>query len=172
MKTNLIILCSFLSINLLAQSVSDSEKLVDQSIANQSSIIESLQSIQKRIDSLDAESKKLTNEYKDTIVEYEILKNYDDHFETAMLYMSDHGESLGENSLYLHGLPNFMAPDEQRKIPAIIWLGEKYEASNANMLAKINVPLSHDYFFHTVLGLLELQTDIYDFRFDIVHGAI
>jgi vacuolar-type H+-ATPase subunit I/STV1 len=81
MKTNLIILCSFLSINLLAQSVSESEKLVDQSIANQSSIIESLQSIQKRIDSLDAESKKLTNEYKDTIVEYEILKNYDDQLE-------------------------------------------------------------------------------------------
>ena len=102
----------------------------------------------------------------------DFLKNYDDRFETAMLYMSDHGESLGENSLYLHGLPNFMAPDEQRKIPAIIWLGEKYEASNANMLAKINVPLSHDYFFHTVLGLLELQTDIYDSKFDIVHGAI
>mgnify|MGYP003326054390 CR=1 FL=1 len=81
MKTNLIILCSFLSISLLAQSVSENEKLVDQSIANQSSIIESLQSVQKRIDSLDAESKKLTNDYKDTIVEYEILKNYDDQLE-------------------------------------------------------------------------------------------
>ena len=64
-----------------AQSISENENLVDKSIEDQGSIIESLQSIQKRIDALDTESKKLTNEYKDTIVEYEILKNYDDQLE-------------------------------------------------------------------------------------------
>jgi len=81
MKIFTIILSILLTYAALGQSVSENEKLVDQSIANQGSIIESLQATQKRIDSLDAESKKLTNEYKDTIVEYEILKNYDDQLE-------------------------------------------------------------------------------------------
>ena len=81
MKIFTIILSISLSNLVFSQSVSENEKLVDQSIANQGSIIESLQATQKRIDSLDAESKKLINEYKDTIVEYEILKNYDDQLE-------------------------------------------------------------------------------------------
>ena len=31
---------------------------------------------------------------------------------TSLIYVSDHGESLGEKGLYLHGAPYFMAPDE------------------------------------------------------------
>ena len=81
MKVKYIFLSIFVSSFLGAQSVSENENLVDKSIEDQGSIIESLQSIQKRIDALDTESKKLTNEYKDTIVEYEILKNYDDQLE-------------------------------------------------------------------------------------------
>ncbi|MCK5666161.1 MAG: phosphoethanolamine--lipid A transferase, partial [Thiotrichaceae bacterium] len=53
-----------------------------------------------------------------------LLKRNDAAFETAMFYVSDHGESLGENGLYLHGLPNFIAPDSQRHVPAIIFLGK------------------------------------------------
>ena len=102
----------------------------------------------------------------------ELLKNYDDSFETAMLYMSDHGESLGEFSLYLHGLPNFLAPDEQREIPAIIWLGKNYEVSNEELLPKKNLPFDHDNFFHTVLGLMEIQTAVYNPDMDIVHSHI
>ena len=81
MKVKYIFLSIFVSSFLGAQSVSENENLVDKSIEDQGSIIESLQSIQKKIDALDTESKKLTNEYKDTIVEYEILKNYDDQLE-------------------------------------------------------------------------------------------
>lgn len=81
MKVKYIFLSVFVSSFLGAQSISENENLVDKSIEDQGSIIESLQSIQKRIDALDTESKKLTNEYKDTIVEYEILKNYDDQLE-------------------------------------------------------------------------------------------
>ena len=81
MKVKYIFLSIFVSSFLGAQSISENENLVDKSIEDQGSIIESLQSIQKKIDALDTESKKLTNEYKDTIVEYEILKNYDDQLE-------------------------------------------------------------------------------------------
>ena len=108
MKIFTIILSISLSNLVFGQSVSENEKLVDQSIANQGSIIESLQATQKRIDSLDAESKKLINEYKDTIVEYEILKNYDDQLEkiTESQFIEiqsflDQIESLDETNKYV-----------------------------------------------------------------------
>ena len=44
--------------------------------------------------------------------------------DTGLIYVSDHGESLGEHNLFLHGLPYFMAPDEQKKIPMIFWLSQ------------------------------------------------
>ena len=100
----------------------------------------------------------------------EFLKKYDDQFETAMFYMSDHGESLGEFSLYLHGLPNFIAPDAQRHIPAIVWLGENYEITNENLAQKKDYSISHDNFFHTVLGLMEIETEIYNRNLDLIHN--
>ena len=57
------------------------EKLVDKSIQKQSSTIQSLKVAQEKIDQLDTESKKLTNEYKDTVVEYEILNRYDNQLQ-------------------------------------------------------------------------------------------
>lgn len=108
MKIFTIILSILLSYSVFGQSISENEKLVDQSIANQGSIIESLQATQKRIDSLDAESKKLINEYKDTIVEYEILKNYDDQLEkitenqfVEIQSFIDQIESLDETNKYV-----------------------------------------------------------------------
>jgi len=108
MKIFTIILSIILSYSVFGQSISENEKLVDQSIANQGSIIESLQATQKRIDSLDAESKKLINEYKDTIVEYEILKNYDDQLEkitenqfVEIQSFIDQIESLDETNKYV-----------------------------------------------------------------------
>lgn len=99
------------------------------------------------------------------------LEQYDDRFETAMFYISDHGESLGENGLYLHGLPNFMAPDVQRQVPALMWFGKHY-GINAPLLAeRQQVAYSHDNFFHTVLGFMEIQTSIYDPQLDIIGGA-
>jgi lipid A ethanolaminephosphotransferase len=100
----------------------------------------------------------------------EFLEPYGDDFETAMLYVSDHGESLGENGLYLHGLPNFMAPDTQRNVPAILWLGDSYDMNLAEIAAQKHSLLSHDNYFHTVLGLMEIETEVYDQDKDILRG--
>ncbi|MCZ7654859.1 MAG: sulfatase-like hydrolase/transferase [Rhodocyclaceae bacterium] len=57
----------------------------------------------------------------------ELLKRNDKHFETALFYLSDHGESLGEGGVYLHGLPRAIAPDSQLHVPAILWFGSGYD---------------------------------------------
>ncbi|MGD9162795.1 MAG: phosphoethanolamine--lipid A transferase [Desulfobacteraceae bacterium] len=60
------------------------------------------------------------------------LKQYP-HFESVMFYIGDHGESLGEKGVYLHGLPYFMAPEDQKHIPAIMWFGEGYEVDREKL---------------------------------------
>ena len=87
--------------------------------------------------------------------------------ETALLYVSDHGESLGENNLYLHGLPFALAPREQTHVPMLLWLAEwagggaGARASRACLAERRDVPLTHDHLFHSVLGLLGLQAREY-----------
>jgi lipid A ethanolaminephosphotransferase len=83
----------------------------------------------------------------------------------GMLYVSDHGESLGENNLYLHGLPYAIAPDVQKQIPWISWFANDFIGRHnldtdclENQSAK---KLSHDNYFHTVLGLMDIQTQLY-----------
>ncbi len=92
-------------------------------------------------------------------------------FDTAVVYMSDHGESLGEHGVYLHGLPYFIAPDAQIHIGAFLWLNERFkkELEFDKVLAKQNEKLSHDYLFHTLLGLFEVQTKVYNKHLDLVH---
>lgn len=82
--------------------------------------------------------------------------------------MSDHGESLGERGVYLHGLPYFMAPDSQRHIASALWLGSRFEADRNVVQANTGKEVSHDNYFHTVLGLLEIQTDIYRPELDLL----
>ncbi len=100
----------------------------------------------------------------------EFLKKYDESYETAMIYMSDHGESLGEGGVYLHGLPYFMAPDAQTHIGAIMWFGK-------NMSKKINIETlrershkeySQDNLFHTLLSIFNVKTDIYKEDMDML----
>ncbi|WP_256625605.1 phosphoethanolamine transferase [Pseudomonas sp. LPB0260] len=85
--------------------------------------------------------------------------------DTAMLYVSDHGESLGEGGLYLHGLPYAMAPDEQTHVPMILWVSEgllRQEGLQAHCLTGLkDQRLSHDNLFHSVLGLMAVQTSTY-----------
>ncbi len=98
-----------------------------------------------------------------------LLKEHDDAFETAMIYLSDHGESLGENGIYLHGMPNFLAPDAQRHVPLIMWFGKNFEAANLTHLErKAKQRLSHDNMFATLLGLFEIETKAYDPKMDIL----
>ncbi len=99
-----------------------------------------------------------------------VLKNNDAKFETAMLYVSDHGESLGENNIYLHGLPYFIAPDVQKRVPFIMWFGEniKHEIDLDTMKANVDKEYHHDSLFHTLLGLLEVETTLYDKSMDMI----
>ncbi len=92
-------------------------------------------------------------------------------FETAMFYISDHGESLGENSIYLHGLPYFMAPENQKHIPAIMWFGEGFNIDRKRMREAARERYSHDNLFHTLLGLMDVETSVYNRDMDITHYA-
>jgi lipid A ethanolaminephosphotransferase len=84
---------------------------------------------------------------------------------TAMLYVSDHGESLGEKGLYLHGMPYNMAPKEQTHVPMLMWLSSSMRSAlgvRAECLdAQKDKPWSHDHFFSTVLELTQVQTSLY-----------
>ncbi|WP_395700365.1 phosphoethanolamine transferase [Aquabacterium sp.] len=85
--------------------------------------------------------------------------------DTALLYVSDHGESLGENNLYLHGLPYAIAPDAQKHVPWIGWFSPGFRQSTGLDAACLrqgqDLPLSHDQYFHSVLGLMGVQTSAY-----------
>tara|TARA_B100001063_G_scaffold247351_1_gene293016 strand:- start:1224 stop:2846 length:1623 start_codon:yes stop_codon:yes gene_type:complete len=102
------------------------------------------------------------------------LKPYSKDYETAMVYMSDHGESLGENGLYLHGLPYFMAPDEQKHIGSLIWFGDgdmKEDIDIQKLAIYKDKEFSQDNLFHTLLGLFEVETEVYKKDMDILFDA-
>lgn len=95
--------------------------------------------------------------------------------DTAMLYVSDHGESLGENGLYLHGLPYAIAPKFQTHVPMIAWLSPQIVSTAhvdvACLRARSAEAFSHDNLFHSVLGLLDVGTSVYQARLDIFKGC-
>jgi lipid A ethanolaminephosphotransferase len=99
------------------------------------------------------------------------LKAQQPAYDTAMLYVADHGESLGENNLYLHGLPYALAPDVQKQVPWITWLSPGFErrsaVSTACLQGQRDTRLSHDNYFHSVLGLLGIQTQVYRRPMDV-----
>ncbi len=91
--------------------------------------------------------------------------------DTAMLYVSDHGESLGEGGLYLHGMPQAIAPEVQTNVPLVMWLSPAFRRSfgvNQECLrSRADQPASHDNLFHSVLGVLDVETAAYDARLDL-----
>ena len=88
----------------------------------------------------------------------QFLKKYDQSRETAMLYVADHGESLGENGWYLHAVPYAIAPKEQKHVPAIVWLGQHFDYDIKQLKPFKNYPLSHDDVFCSLLVAFELET--------------
>jgi lipid A ethanolaminephosphotransferase len=99
------------------------------------------------------------------------LKKQEEKFDTGMIYLSDHGESLGENGLYLHGVPYPVAPKVQKEVPMVMWFSPSY-AKNFSLdvdclRAQATRPVTHDHFFHSVLGLLDIRTTVYDRTMDI-----
>jgi lipid A ethanolaminephosphotransferase len=94
------------------------------------------------------------------------LQQQQPRFDTAMLYVSDHGESLGENNLYLHGLPYALAPVEQKHVPMLFWRASPAQAdprfpTTACLNAQRDAALSHDNLFHMTLGLLGIRAAEY-----------
>jgi lipid A ethanolaminephosphotransferase len=100
-----------------------------------------------------------------------LLKQNSAKFETAMMYVSDHGESLGEHGIYLHGLPYMIAPEAQKRPAAVVWLGEalRAEIDEAGLKSRAGGPLSHDNVFHSILGFFEVDTKVYRKDLDIFH---
>jgi lipid A ethanolaminephosphotransferase len=88
----------------------------------------------------------------------QLLKKYDGEYETAMLYVADHGESLGEHGLYLHAAPYIMAPEAQTHVPAILWVGQHFDYQLNQVKPYQDYPLSHDDLFCTLLIGFELDT--------------
>lgn len=102
----------------------------------------------------------------------ELLEKNDSRFETAMFYVSDHGESLGENGLYLHGLPKAIAPDAQLSIPAVMWFGRNFHAVTSPALhEKSKARFTHNNVFHTLLGFFEIESSTYRPGMDILSEA-
>lgn len=132
----------------------------------------------RSVEFADCTDQEIINAYDNTIVETDyVLANAAarlasaENVDTAMLYISDHGESLGEGGIFLHGMPRFIAPDTQTHVPFLIWLGESYQARfgiDSDCLAQArNSGTSQDMIFHTMLGLLDLTTQARDAYLDL-----
>jgi lipid A ethanolaminephosphotransferase len=94
---------------------------------------------------------------------------------TALLYVSDHGESLGENNIYLHGLPYAIAPKEQTRVPLLFWASPSFlreQGIDGNRLRQqLHAGYSHDNLFHSMLGLFHIRTRIYRPELDLFQPA-
>lgn len=119
---------------------------------------------------------ELINAYDNTLV-------YNDHFldqlrlkltqlsdtQTAYLFVSDHGESLGEDGIYLHGTPYSIAPEQQLKVPFLVWMSDSFIQQHQVSLAKLKAreESTQANVFHSVLGALEFNSPIYNPSLDL-----
>ena len=99
----------------------------------------------------------------------------EDGVDTAFIYFSDHGESLGEKNLYLHGAPYIIAPEEQRRVPFLVWLSDsfrhRFRIDTKCLAARTGQAFSHDNVFHSTLGMLNVSTAIYNPALDIFQAC-
>jgi lipid A ethanolaminephosphotransferase len=104
-----------------------------------------------------------------------LLKRQASHYDTALVYVSDHGESLGERNLFLHGMPRAIAPREQTQVPMVMWMSPGFSAGlgldTGCLRLRAAAPASHDNLFHSLLGFLDVQTGIYDRTQDLATGC-
>ncbi|BAL95649.1 phosphoethanolamine transferase [Rubrivivax gelatinosus] len=122
----------------------------------------------------------LVNTYDNTLVytdsmlgkTIELLQSYSAERDVALVYVSDHGESLGERGMYLHGTPYLIAPKEQTQVPMLMWFSPEF-ARNARLgLACLRAnasekAYSHDNLYHSVLGLFGVKTKVYQRDLDL-----
>jgi len=94
----------------------------------------------------------------------------------SMLYFSDHGESLGEKNMYLHGAPYIFSPAEQRKVPMMLWMSDsfsqRFRVDRSCLAARSSQQFSHDNVFHSTLGMLNVSTAVYNPKLDLFHACI
>lgn len=88
----------------------------------------------------------------------ETLKPYQQDYDVMMVYISDHGESLGEKNVYLHGLPYSIAPDAQTKVPVIIWSPMSNNIDGNSLSAMTRQPVSHDFITPSLLRFFNITT--------------
>ncbi|CAM3064975.1 phosphoethanolamine transferase [Vibrio rarus] len=111
-------------------------------------------------------SEQIINAYDNTILftdhfidqSIDWLDTYSGQYETALLYISDHGESLGEDDIYLHGMPYAFAPEVQKHVAAIAWLNDSSPFKYQDVVKNKDLPFSQDNFYCSVLSLLEVNT--------------
>jgi lipid A ethanolaminephosphotransferase len=103
------------------------------------------------------------------------LQSMADRVDSAILYVSDHGESLGENGLFLHAVPYALAPRVQTHVPMVFWstagFNERMQFDRQCLVEQRNRPLSHDNYSHTILGLLDVSTSVRKPELDFVQGC-
>lgn len=129
----------------------------------------------------DCDRQSIINAYDNTIAYTDfILARLTDllkarNYSTAMLYISDHGESLGENNIYLHGLPYAIAPPQQTHVPMIFWASSSFlreRGIDSALLERHRTDhFTHDYLFHSILGLFGVKTELYRKNLDIFAPA-
>lgn len=113
---------------------------------------------------------RYTDYFLDSTLKWLASKQQD--YSAALLYVSDHGESLGENRLYLHGMPYAIAPQAQKHVPMFMWLSEGFAGANGIdsqcLRERSQAAYSHDNLFHTVLGMLNISTQVYSAELDML----
>ncbi len=126
----------------------------------------------------------LVNTYDNTLVytdrmlgsAIDLLQSYSDDRDVALIYVSDHGESLGEHGLYLHGTPYLIAPQEQTQVPMIMWFSAQFASHTELDPACLRRDaatrvFSHDNLFHSLLGLFQVSTTEYHAGLDVFAGC-
>jgi lipid A ethanolaminephosphotransferase len=95
--------------------------------------------------------------------------------DSAILFVSDHGESLGEKNLFLHGVPYPIAPREQTQVPMVMWwsagFGRSAGLDTGCLRARARQPAAHDHLFHSLLALLDVKTSLYAPELDVTHDC-
>lgn len=134
----------------------------------------------ERSDIQNCTHEQLVNTYDNTVryTDYVLTqviakaKQYEDKYNVVMVYLSDHGESLGEDGLYLHGTPYRVAPPQQTHVPMMFWLSPQYVAAQGLSMSCLQAEAakneySQDNLFHTVLDGMDVKTSVIDPTLDI-----
>jgi lipid A ethanolaminephosphotransferase len=128
-------------------------------------------------------AEEITNAYDNSLVytdhvlarQIALLQGAAARLDSLLIYVSDHGESLGENGIYLHGMPYSFAPAVQKEVPMLLWTSTGYNRRvrlNPDCLhGEAALPVSHDFFYHTVLAAAEVRDQAYDRRLDLISGC-